>query len=363
MPTAQDPAAAFSEKKRTGIYIARGAETLGPYSLAEAAALVVGGYLHADDFAAHNGDSAWVPLADLLPPALRERPAKVDPAPPPPPPRWRRLALAVVLLAAVPLLVAGIVRWAENRRVNSQVVQALPSPTPLPAATPAATPVPAPPAEVVPPPAAETPTPPPPTPEPGGPLRGSLAVPVAEVRIAAYPLEPLENSLAPTLSAAQAAHARLDPSVDAAAAELATRTAEEQAALRALNDAAPSDPLRRSLRFAYNGAKTATRTAADNHRFALNERAAATGGEVFFHALPAPAVTAETDAAGTFVLDLPADGQPYIVAASVPTSDGSTRRWLVRLSPAQRSGHAPLRLDDSNTLTSGSEDSLVHATD
>lgn len=362
MPTAKDLAASRSEKKATGIYIARGDETLGPYNPAEAAALVVGGYLHADDHAARNGDSAWVPLAEFLPPPSKS----LKPERPAAPPRWRRLAVVFLLLAAVPFLVAGGVKWFEAHRAPRLPLAGSPSPTPVPSATLAPTPV------AVVPPVAEAPTPPP-TPVPDGPLRGSLSLVAPDgrsvsaegVRVRAYPLEVLETALAPTVAAAQVARARLDPQVDTAAAELATRVAEEQTALQAWQGADANDPLRSSLRFAYNGAKTAARTAAGNHRFLLEERAAAAGGEVFFRALPEPTVAMAADDAGNFTLDLPLDDRPYVVAADAPRPAGEdrARRWLVRLTPAQRSGHETLRLDDGNSLSSASDDSLVHAAD
>lgn len=368
MPTTHDPASGRSEKKATGIYIARGADTLGPYNPAEAAALVVGGYLQADDFAARNGDSAWVPLAEFLPPSFRQGPAQSAAAPAAPPPggrspRWWPLALAILALAAAPFLVAWGVGWYEGRLAAAPAA-ARPVPTQVPTSTPAASPAPT--LAAVTTPAAAVP-PPAPAPESNGPLRGALDAPQAGVQVAAYPLEALEAALAPTLAAAHAARERLDPSINAAAAELSARAAEEETALKALNDAASSDPLRRSLRFAYDGARTATRTAADNARFLREERTAAAGGETLFRALPTPAVTTGTDPAGSFTLDLPPDGQPYAVAASVPQTapDGSVRvrRWLVRLSDGQRNGHMPLRLDDDNALSSASADSVVHAAD
>ena len=123
--------------------------------------------------------------------------------------------------------------------------------------------------------------------------------------------------------------------------------------------------MRSSLRFAYNGAKAATRTATGNHRFLLEERAAAAGGEVYFHALPDAAVATAADDAGNFTLDLPPDGRPYVVAADAPrpAGEGRAHYWLVRLSPEQRSGHEALRLDDGNSLASASDDSLVHTAD
>ena len=88
---------------------------------------------------------------------------------------------------------------------------------------------------------------------------------------------------------------------------------------------------------------------------------------MYFRALPAPAFTTETDGDGNFTLDLPPDGHLYAVAASVrrTDADGVTRtlRWIVRLSVAQRTGHTLLHLDDNNTLTSASEDSVVHTAD
>ena len=385
MPTIIDPAKGHTQLLVTGIYIARGADTLGPYDSAEAAALVLGGYLRADDLAARNGDAAWVPLAGFLPPDV---PAQAG-APPPSAPasvvlthethphRWRRLTAAFAVFLAVPLLVAGGARWRESRR---PVVQPTAPPTPPAAATALPSPAVAVPLPSLPPAAGERPAAPLPSTapvlEPAGPLHGqvSLALPdgsrtvLAGVRVMAYPLATLEPALAPAAEAARAARERLDPQIEAAATERSARLADEQAALQAWREAAPADPMRPSLRFAYTGARTAARTAEDNARYLLDERTAAAGGEVYLRALPAPAVAAETDAGGNFVLDLPADDSVYaVVACARPAAaDGDAvqpRYWFVKLSATQRPGREPLRLDISNLTSSAAPESLVRTAD
>ena len=49
MPTLSDSVRRQPGTVVTGIYIARGQDTLGPYNSLEAAALIRGGYLHDDD--------------------------------------------------------------------------------------------------------------------------------------------------------------------------------------------------------------------------------------------------------------------------------------------------------------------------
>ncbi len=375
MPTTIDLLKGHSETLVTGIYIARGDDTLGPYNSAEAAALVLGGYLHPADHAARNGDAAWVPLAAVLAPDFAPR-AEPPPAAPESVPhpgrethghRWRRLSAAFAVLLAVPLLVAGGARWWENRHAATDraSIQApfAPSPAPTPSASPAVV-------------VEERPAAPLPTPaEPDGPLRGSISLTPADgsrtslagLRVMAYPLAALETSLAPAATAAQTASERLDPQIEAAATERSVRATEEQAALQAWRDAAPADPMRPSLRFAYTGAKTAAQTARDNYRYLLDERTASAGGEAYLRDLPAPTVAADTDDGGGFTLELPKDDTPYaVVACARPTTDdGSThpRYWFVKLSPAQRSGREPLRLDGGNLTSSAAPESLVHTAD
>ena len=368
MPTLSDPVPVHQDTVITGIYIARGSETLGPYNALEAAALVVGGYLRRDDYAARNGDPNWVALADFLPLSSQTRADESTPFPvlPAPatgtrPPR-RRLVAACAGLLAVSLLVVGGVRWFGRRRVDDRPVAATPPPLerpPFREASPALVAVP----EVVPPAAR-------------GPLSGSLSsvlpggerVPLAGVRVAAYPLAALAPAFDQENAEAQAARVRLDPQIDAAATDRATRAAEAQAAAQALHEADPADPLLASLRFASQGAKDALKTAEKDYRYLADERTAAAGGEVYFHGLPEPVIAQDTDSQGNFTLDLPAGEEPYVVAARVQqtSEDGSVRvrYWLVNLSPEQRAGREPLPLDDRNVSSAAdAAASLIHTAD
>ncbi len=374
MPTITDPVSGHQVTVVTGIYIARGEDTLGPYNSVEAAALITGGYLHHDDYAARNGDSTWVPLADFLPPAsfLPAGPTPVltpsRPAVAPTHPhRWRRLAAAFLILLAAPLLVAGGARWFGHRQGEERSA-VLP---PAPKAESSRAPAPLPSAAVFP----VVREVPPPAPVPGGPLHGSLVfpspggsqIPLAGVRVSAYPLTALAPALDQENATALAARARLDPQIEAAEAERARRTAEAQAALQAWRDASPADPLYKSLRFANAGAKTAAKTAEDDYRYLVDERTAAAGGETYFHGLPAPTVATDTDGQGGFTLTLPPGEEPYAVAACArhTADDGTTalRYWLVRLSPAQRAGHESIRLDEKNVSSAPAPESLIHTAD
>ncbi len=373
MPTISDSVLDSSEMVVTGIYIARGNDTLGPYNSLEAAALVIGGYLRPDDYAARNGDTAWVALSEFLPLSVLTRPPQPAPAPEfavptvgTHPHRWRHLAAAFVILLTAPLLAAGGMHWFGQRRAGDRAAD-LPLTTTEPVLAPA---VAAPVAAVLP-----TPQAPPPAPVADGPLNGSLAsslsgggpAPLPGVRVAAYPLAALESALDQENAETQVARARLDPQIEVAETERATRAAEAQAALQALRAADPHDPLLASLRFADKGAKTAVKTAEDDYRYLLDERTAAAGGEIYFHGLPEPAVAMDTDAQGCFTLTLPPGEGPYAVAARVrQTADDGTvrlRYWLVRLSAAQRAGREPVRLDDGNVSSSADGASLIHTAD
>lgn len=368
MPTLGDPVTGHHETVVTGIYIARGDDTLGPYNSLEAAALVAGGHLHADDYAARNGDTAWVALADFLPLSALRRATGPVAAPAfavasggTHPHRWRRLAAAFVILLAAPLVFASGMHWLGPRHADERpAALRLPPPVrvasvPAPASTPMADLSPAPMVD--------------------GPVHGSLSfalpgggqTPVAGVRVSIYPLAALETSLAPINAEAQAARARFDPQIDAAATERATRAAETQAASRALREADPADPLIASLRFANTGARAAAKTADNDYRYLLDERTAAAGGGVYFLGLPAPTMTTDTDTRGHFTLPLPPGEEPFAVAACArQTADAGTaqmRYWLVKLSPAQRSGREGVRLDGDNVSSSTAVESLIHTAD
>ena len=347
MPTISDPVPGHHETVVTGIYIARGNDTLGPYNSLEAAALVVGGYLRADDYAARNGDPNWVSLAEFLPLSTVSR--ATAPAPSPAtftagtsPHRWRPLAAAAALLLLTPLLCAWGAHWFKHPQADAHAnVPTVSQDERAPGVA----------------------SPPPPQ-APPGPLTGSISLtPPGGVRVSAYPLAALEPVLARETADAQAARSRLDPQIEAAANERATRVSEAQAALKTLREADPADPLIASLRFANQEAKAAVKTAEDDYRYLVDERAAAAGGEFYFHGLPAPAVTTDTDAQGNFTLTMPPGDEPYAVAASgrETAGDGSVRSryWLVRLSPAQRAGRDGLRPDDGN-VSSSAAGSLIH---
>ncbi len=367
MPTTGQPVTGQHDEVISGIYIARGSDTLGPYNSLEAAALVTGGYLRLDDYAARNGDPAWVPLASFLPLSSVSRPAEPTPslAGKTHPRRWRPLASAFAILLAAPLLVAGGLRWFRHQPATFPVsIPAPAAPVPDPPATPAPAPAVLPVEHEV-----------APLPLASGPLNGSLSFVLPQtghvsptgIRVSAYPLTALEPVLGPETVDARAARARLDPQIEAAAQERATRTAEAQAALQAWHEADPASPLIGSLRFASQGAKAAAKAAEDDYRYLLDERAAAAGGEFYFHGLPASEVVADTDAQGFFTLPLPPDTEPYVVAASVrQTADDGvvrSRYWLLRLSPAQRAGRESLRLDDGNASSSPAAESLIHTAD
>ncbi len=380
MPTISDSISGYQATVVTGIYIARGEDTLGPYNSVEASALVIGGYLHRDDYAARNGDPAWVPLADFLLPAFSP-PAEPAPAPVPSRPavsathphRWRRLAAAFLILLAAPLLIAGGMHWFGHRQVESRATALPPAPKAEISRPPAPTPMTLPSvAAAVLPVVGEVP---PPTPVADGPLHGSLAfplpggsqIPLAGVRVSAYPLTALEPALDQENAAALAARTRLDPQIETAEAERTRRLAEAQSALQAWRDANPADPLYKSLRFASTGAKTAAKTAEDDYRYLVDERTAAAGGEVYFHGLPEPAVATDTDGQGGFTLALPPGEEPYAVAACArQTADDGTvrsRYWLVQLSPAQRAGRESIRLDEKNVSSAPAPESLIHTAD
>ena len=373
MPTISDPATSRHDTVVTGIYIARGDQTLGPYNSLEAAALIVGGYLRADDHAARNGDAAWVPLSNLL--SLTALTHTDKPAPIPDfaapvagthPHRWRHLAVAFVVLLAAPLIVAGGMHWFGFRRADEHPpALRLPAPVQM-----ASVPVPTPAVELLP-----TPQAPPPAPAVDGPVHGSLSyalpdggrIPFAGVRVSVYPLAVLEASLAPINAEAQTARARLDPQVETAMTERNARAAEAQAALQALREADPAGPLIPSLRFANVGAKAAAKTAENDYQYLLDERTTAAGGQVYFRGLPEPVLTADTDAQGEFTLPLPPGEEPYAVAACArqAADDGAVRSryWVVKLSPAQRSGRESVRLDGGNVSFSPAAESLIHTAD
>ena len=378
MPTIGQSAAGQHAEVISGIYIARGNDTLGPYNSLEAAALVIGGYLRLDDYAARNGDTSWCALADFLPLSAVSRPAEPLPGPVLPasagethPRRWKPLAVILAVLLAIALLVAGGVRWLERPR-TAVPVAAAPAPVlmPVPVPLPSVTPPPPPAAEVVHPAVAE----PAPT-VADGPVNGSLSftlpqtepVSLAGVRVSAYPLSALEPALAQETADAQATRARLDPQIEAAARDRAARAAEAATALKAWHGANPADPMITSLRFASQGAKAAAKTAGDDYRYLSDERETAAGGGMFFQGLPMPEVSADTDAEGHFTLTIPPGTEPYAVAASVRrmADDGVTRirYWLLRLSPAQRAGREPLRLEDGNASSSSAAESLIHTAD
>ena len=364
MPTISPPATGQHAEVISGIYIARGTDTLGPYNSLEAAALVVGGYLRLDDYAARNGDPAWVSLTNFLPLSSVRRPVESTPASPGPtgkphPHRWRRLAAAFAILLTTPLLVAGGVHWFGHQRTVVPTAISVPSqtaPVPDPPVVPAVVPVAH---EAVPPPTS-------------GPLNGSLSftlpqtgqVSPAGVRVSAYPLAVLEPALGQEIADAQAARARLDTQIEAAAKERANRASEAQAALQALHEADPADPMFGSLRFSSQGAKAASKTAEEDYRYLLDERATAAGGDFYFHGLPVSEVAADTDAQGNFTLALPPGTDPYVVAASVrQTADDGvvrSRYWLLKLSPAQRAGRESVRLEDGNASSSSAVESLIH---
>ncbi len=339
------------------IYIARGNDTLGPYTPDEAAGLVETGYLLRDDLAARNGDAAWVALSSLLPGKAAPLPVapQVGPAGRRP---WHR-RLAILLLAALVLVgVAGGMShfwWGTKAPLSPQPAQRpRPSARPLPSVADAR-------------PVEGTPSVPP-VAEKRARLSGvfrlvsadGTPITLPKVRVRAFPLETLVSYLETRKAAVQMELDRLAPLIRAAESEKNARLAEEQIARQALLDADPSSDLEPSLRFAYDQAQAAVKIADTNGRYFLDQRTEASGAEGYFRDLPEAAATADTDPAGEFTLDLP-PGEAFAVAASVPQAT-RTLYWLVKVSIGGE-GQENIVLTGDNETSTHSPESLILTTD
>ena len=332
------------------IYIARGDNTLGPYTVAQAAELVRHGDLRTDDYAARDGDAEWVALESFLP-----GPAAGVPATPPKPRRHRvRTALVLLLLGAAAVSLLRL-RRSPTPVAHPVLRSEMPAPlviVPTTANSPgaAATPL--------------TPAPPAST-EPPGQKPARLAGTVlpagpAVVRVSAYPLATLEPFLARKRAEMQAEIDGLAPQIAAAVAERAGCIDNEHRTLQAIFDAAPDDEMSASLVFAHDQAKAAVATAERSCRYLDDQRQAALDAAGYFQDLPPPVAMAQTDAEGGFTLELPAGG-PYAVAASASgtTPDGPRPRyWLVKV-PAPEAGQPPLLLSNANALSTGTDAPLI----
>lgn len=101
-------------------------------------------------------------------------------------------------------------------------------------------------------------------------------------------------------------------------------------------------------------------TALQSQKANKRRLAAFESAEYVCDSLPPAVVSTKTDAGGNFSLDVPAVGSFVVSAAASREIFGVTERhiWLVRLSPdILRSGR--LLLNNENTVTSGSSDSIV----
>ena len=338
------------------IYIARGDDTLGPYTPGEAAGLVKTGYLLPEDFAARNGDAAWVALSSLLPAETAPgAPGALPVSPAGNRPR-RRWFLAVVVLAC---LAGGVLQL----RLRTKVPRSQPSPSPR-------RPV----SSVHPPtgvagvkPVAGEPSPPPVNGERAR-LSGVIRLvspdgtptTLAAVRVCVYPLQELTPYLATKKTAVQAELDRLTPLIEAAESEKNARLAAERSARQAFLDAVPSSDLEPSLRFNRDQSQAAVKDAENDCRYLLDQRREASKGEAYFRDLPTAAAMADTNARGEFALDLP-PGEAFAVAACVPQAT-RTRYWLVKISVGGK-GQKTVVLSDDNEAATGSPESLILTSD
>ena len=102
------------------IYIARGEDTLGPYTPEDAVALMQIGLLAADDLAAREGDAAWVPLTALLSQAGvsvttgQTGRTSVE--------AKRRLRASLTILPLAVLLLVGVAFWWRSQPPSASVV-------------------------------------------------------------------------------------------------------------------------------------------------------------------------------------------------------------------------------------------------
>ena len=331
----------------TGIYIARGDDTLGPYTPGEAAELIRTGKLLSNDLAARSGDAAWVPLANFLHGEAAPGTSDVPRARPAGRGLWHGWIFVVVLVVTVAALLAVGGPRAARRR---EIPRPPPSPPPSVASPRPLT-------------ALDKPSPPPVN-EKNVQLSGAIRLVSADgmpvtletVRVRAYRLRELTPYLEQKKAAVQAGLDRLAPLIAAAGSARDARLEAERHARQALLDAAPYSDLEASLRFAHDQARAAVQDAESDCRYLRDQRAEVTRGDVYFRDLPDAEATADTDAEGAFTLDLP-PGEACAVAACVRQA-ARTRYWLVKI-PAPVGDHEPIVLSDDNEASHGSPESLI----
>ncbi len=335
------------------IYIAKGDDTLGPYTPGEAAELIKTGRLLPGDLAARNGDTAWVPLSILLPGETPTRAPEIPRASATGRHPWHRRSLAGILAVVVVAFLVGEVPRVVRSRVKTLPLRVAKPVPPLP-------PV----AEVKP--AVDTPGPPPMN-EKGVRLSGTIrlispdgtptALPTVQVR--AYPLPELVLYLEKRKVAVQAELDRLAPLIAAAESEKAITLVAERDARLALLDAVPGSDLEPSLQFNYDQSQAAAKNAKTDCRYLLDQRAEASRGDAYFRELPVAAITTNTNPEGEFFLDLPPGGA-FAVAASVPQA-ARTRYWLVKVT-AEGEDLKTVVLSDDNEASHDSPESLIQTT-
>ena len=175
-----------------------------------------------------------------------------------------------------------------------------------------------------------------------------------------YPLESLQPMLTRNDARVQGELARLDPSLKAAAAAKDAREAAAKAAFQTFVDAASTDPLHGALRFAARQARIDVATATADYQYLLDQRAEVMDGELPYRDLPAPVAESQTDAQGSFALELPTGGR-YVVAARLSQTGVTgthTRYWLVRVA-LENGSEKSIALTESNVASADSADSLL----
>lgn len=337
------------------IYIARGDDTLGPYTPGEAVELIKTGYLQSDDLAARNGDVAWVALSSLLlvqaaspnlPDALDVNLAGRRP---------RRLRLLALMLAVV--VAAFLARGVPRSLLPTNPLRSQPSlqwsgPPVLPPVDIAGVK-----------PAVNAPISSPVNKEPvrlSGVIRlvstEGTPITLATVRVRAYPLRELMPYLGKVKAEVQAELDRLTPLIEAAESEKSFRITAEANARQALIATDPADDLEPSLRFTFDQARAAVKDAENDCGYLRGQRRETSRGEVYFRDLPDAVAMANTNQEGEFTLDLP-PGEAFAVEASVPQG-ARTLYWLVKIS-TENEGQKPIVLSDDNVASSGSPESLI----
>ena len=342
------------------IYIALGDDALGPYTPAEIDQLLKCGCLFPDDYAARDGDTAWVPLSNLYP--IEAALERVPDVPFTPATRWRwKRPLIVTILTALIVFAFGLPLLI--RRTKDQDGRTVP-PIPQPMMRATAPEI----RELS---LADSPSPPPAA-EHGGRLRGTILPSasddspdeLAALLVRAYSLKDIEPYLSQKKLAAQAELARLAPQAEAAEAERNARVAAERSALQAFLDTSPSDARYPSLRFAHQQAKGAVKTVEDDCLYYRSLRGAVTSGEYYMQDLPAPLATAETNARGEFTLELPSGGPfaVFVCARHEKAAGVHARYWALKVSFTD-AGEKTLSLSDDNATSVASAETLIQTAD